>query len=225
MKTGYVYKITSPSGKIYIGSTNNLKKRINFYKNLNCKRQPKLYNSLNKYRFENHTVEIIETCEISILHNREHYWGMIYDVLSNKGLNLALPASNSKYPVMTEECRKKLSSANKGKKLSKETRLKISISNKGKKRVFSLEHRKRISEGKKGTKYSDEHRARMSESQKLRRFNETIKSKSSKIVLDMSTGVYYETLNEASLAMNLTKRYLSKMLTGARRNKTTLKYV
>lgn len=225
MKTGYVYKITSPSGRIYVGSTNNLNKRMNFYKNLNCKSQPKLYNSLNKYGFENHIIEVLETPKISDLHMREHYWGTIYDVLSKRGLNLALPASNSDYPTKSEECRSKLSNSRKGKKHSIESRLKISIANKGKKRIFTSSHKENISLGKKGKRYSDSHRLRMSESQRLRRLNETIKNKSSKIVLDTLSGIYYETLKEASLAVGIKKHYLSKMLNGTRRNKTTLTYV
>ena len=35
-----------------------LNKRFNAYKYLNCKAQPKLYNSFNKYGFENYRIEI-----------------------------------------------------------------------------------------------------------------------------------------------------------------------
>ena len=38
-KYGYIYKLESPSGKIYIGKTFNLKKRFSEYKCLNCKNQ------------------------------------------------------------------------------------------------------------------------------------------------------------------------------------------
>jgi len=43
-----IYKITSPSGKIYIGQSINIEKTWKYrYKNLNaCKRQTILYNSL-----------------------------------------------------------------------------------------------------------------------------------------------------------------------------------
>ena len=40
-----IYKITSPSNKIYIGQTTNYKKRLGDYYNLNCINQIKLYNS------------------------------------------------------------------------------------------------------------------------------------------------------------------------------------
>jgi predicted GIY-YIG superfamily endonuclease len=37
-----IYKITSPTGKIYIGQTINLLGRIKSYKHLSCKNQRKL---------------------------------------------------------------------------------------------------------------------------------------------------------------------------------------
>lgn len=56
---GGVYKIISPSNKIYIGKTKNIRKRFLKYSNLNCEQQVKLFNSFNKYGFENHNVEIL----------------------------------------------------------------------------------------------------------------------------------------------------------------------
>lgn len=68
---GYIYKIISPSNKIYIGQTINYKERIKRYKNLNCKKQLKLYNSLKKYGYENHKFEILEECNREELHKKE----------------------------------------------------------------------------------------------------------------------------------------------------------
>ena len=47
MKIG-IYKITSPSNKIYIGKSNNINRRFKEYIKLRCKQQPKLYNSFKK---------------------------------------------------------------------------------------------------------------------------------------------------------------------------------
>lgn len=54
-----IYKITSPSGKIYIGQSWNISKRKSYYKNNPNKSQCYIYNSLCKYGFENHTFEVI----------------------------------------------------------------------------------------------------------------------------------------------------------------------
>jgi group I intron endonuclease len=47
---GYIYKLTSPSNKCYVGQTVNINKRFSEYKTFHhCKNQPKLFNSLKKY--------------------------------------------------------------------------------------------------------------------------------------------------------------------------------
>lgn len=55
-----IYKITSPSGKIYIGQTWDVRVRLQNYRQHHCKNQRKLYNSLNKYGFVKHTFEVIQ---------------------------------------------------------------------------------------------------------------------------------------------------------------------
>jgi group I intron endonuclease len=52
-----VYKITSPTGKIYVGQSVNLEKRKKCYQQLQVKRQPKIYLSLLKHGWENHIWE------------------------------------------------------------------------------------------------------------------------------------------------------------------------
>ena len=49
MKSGVIYKITSPSGRYYIGKTVNLNGRLSSYKNHNNKEQRLIYNSILKY--------------------------------------------------------------------------------------------------------------------------------------------------------------------------------
>ena len=55
-----IYKITNPLGKVYIGKTCNLSKRKYAYRKLECRSQPLIYRSINKYGWENHDFEIIE---------------------------------------------------------------------------------------------------------------------------------------------------------------------
>ena len=88
MKSG-IYKITNPKGKIYIGKSTNLKIRQQDYKygRNSVQTQRKLWNSIQKYSWENHTFEIIENCPCNILNEREIYWGNYYDV-RNVGLNI-----------------------------------------------------------------------------------------------------------------------------------------
>lgn len=103
-----IYKIISPSEKIYVGQTVNFYRRIDFYKNCRCKTQKKLYNSIKKYGWENHIFEILEECEISKLNEREKYWQDFYDVLGEKGLNCRLTTTEDKTGKLSEETKNKI---------------------------------------------------------------------------------------------------------------------
>lgn len=138
-----IYKITSPSNKVYIGQSRNYYKRWLYYINLHCKKQIKLYNSFIKYGVENHTFIIIEKCYESQLDKREAFHKRKF--IKENGWEKAL------------FCQIK---DGEGKKMSQETKDKISKFHKGKKYLlgfkFSNEQKKRISDSKKGCKYSKE---------------------------------------------------------------------
>lgn len=91
MKKGYIYKITSPSGKVYVGQTINLPQRLRQYKSMKKGNQVKLVNSVNKYGWDAHTFEIIE--ELSYdgnkteLNEREKYWIKEHTAFGPYGLN------------------------------------------------------------------------------------------------------------------------------------------
>ena len=109
-----IYKITNPKGKIYIGQSTNLSKRKDEYKKINSvKGQPKIFHSILKYGFENHTFEIIEECTLEQLNEREIYWGEYYKVLNKNGLNLRLGNGRGK---VSDELKLQISKAHKGTK-------------------------------------------------------------------------------------------------------------
>ena len=108
-----IYKITSPTNKIYVGQSTNLKKREEDYQKLRCDKQPKLYNSLIKHGWEQHIFEIIEECSLEQLNEREIYWGMYYNVLEEDGLNLRLGDARGK---CSEEMKQKIGLSNSGPK-------------------------------------------------------------------------------------------------------------
>ena len=90
-----IYKITSPTNKIYIGQSIDIEKRFLTYKLLRCKTQPALYLSFIKHNVENHIFEILEQCSIELLNERERYYQDFYNVLS-LGLNCKLTNTNDK---------------------------------------------------------------------------------------------------------------------------------
>lgn len=143
-----IYKITSPTNKIYIGQSKNIYKRFKQYYSFNKsnKSQIKLWRSLKKYGCDNHIFEIIEECKFEDLNIKERYWQEYYNVIDrDKGLNLVLVKTDVK-----------------PKKFSKETRLKMSIAAIGKKKKpFSKIQLKRMSESHKGKTFSRKTRNRM----------------------------------------------------------------
>jgi group I intron endonuclease len=82
MKIIGIYKITSPTNRIYIGQSTDVLNRTKYYTNPNgCKEQHKLYNSIKKYGWDAHTFEIIEECETTQLNERERYWQDFFNVI------------------------------------------------------------------------------------------------------------------------------------------------
>jgi hypothetical protein len=104
-----IYKITSPTNKIYIGQSTNIENRKYYYTSIKCDKQHKLYNSLVKYGWEQHKFEVIEECSLEQLNEREIYWGQYYDVLSENGLNLRLGDANG---LCSEETKQKIGLTN-----------------------------------------------------------------------------------------------------------------
>lgn len=106
-----IYKITSPTGKIYIEQTKDYRKRINHYRILNCRTQYRLHNSLKKYGFNNHIFEVLEEVNISLADIREQHWIAQYKCYwkdENKGLNLNRGGDR---PNHTQETKDKISNS------------------------------------------------------------------------------------------------------------------
>ena len=141
-----IYKITNPKGKSYIGKSINIEKRLEYYKYTGQRKtQHKLNNSISKYGFENHILEIIEECEEEQLNEREIYWIDYYDSVKS-GLNLMYGGEGGR---PSQEVRDKKSISMTGKKHSLYTREKMSKSKKGHS-MFNDTWRKSISEANKG---------------------------------------------------------------------------
>lgn len=99
-----IYKITSPTNKIYIGQSDHIYRRWGYYKRLasNIQQQVGIYRSLLKHGVENHIFDIVEECELEELNTRERYWQDHYDVLKY-GLNCILVKTDEKPLINSEE--------------------------------------------------------------------------------------------------------------------------
>ena len=132
-----IYKITSPSKKVYIGQSWNIKERFRKY---NYKsNQQLLMRSFSKYGLENHVFEIVEELNENItqefLDDMEIYYMKLY---KNNGfilLNIREGGSRGKASPETilkmKNSLKGRKSPNKGKKFSQETKDRISKAKKG----------------------------------------------------------------------------------------------
>jgi group I intron endonuclease len=144
-----IYKIISPTNKIYIGQSTNIKSRWSKYYNYKCNKQPKIFNSFKKYNVETHKFEIIEECVLEKLNERELYWKQYYlnlygwknmlfhQLIDNRG-------DCMKGKKHSEKTKQKMVIAHTGRKDSNETKLKKSQSHLG--IVKSKEWRKKIGE-------------------------------------------------------------------------------
>jgi group I intron endonuclease len=130
-----IYKITSPTKRIYIGQSTDIEYRKRWYSRMYASQQPKLYRSINKHGWENHLFEIIEECSIDKLNEREIYWKQYHLNQVNGNWNKVLFCNlydNGGGPL-SETTKKKMSIARIGHKDSEETKLKKSNSFKGRK--------------------------------------------------------------------------------------------
>jgi group I intron endonuclease len=117
-----IYKITSPTGRIYIGQSTDIQKRWDSYARTQGKGQARLCRSFLKHGIALHTFEVVEECLFEHLNERERYWQDYYDVLKESGMNCRLVHTETKLAIFSEETRKKLSEASVGKKKSEHTR-------------------------------------------------------------------------------------------------------
>lgn len=169
-----IYKITSPSGKSYIGQSVNIEKRLRQYSNLDCKKQRYLYRAILKYGWENMNVEILYGVDKLpyknfVLNLLEIRAIKSHNTMSPFGYNLKGGGDGKGF---SDETKKLISEKLTGRKQSKETlaklhkkrvlyrptqetKNKISKSSKGK--INSTETRLKISISLTGKKLSKEH--------------------------------------------------------------------
>ena len=133
-----IYKITSPSKRVYIGQSINIEKRFRTYKRLHCQGQILLYNSFLKYGVDKHNFEILCECEVSELNEKERFYQDLNSAIGINGLNCKLTTSSDRSGEFSLETKKKLSIATSknriGLKHSDETKRKMSLSLIGNKR-------------------------------------------------------------------------------------------
>ena len=167
-----IYKLTNrENGKIYIGQSKHLKRRLNEHRR--CEKsddkkgsQSVVRRAIKKYSFDAFDFEILLYCqEGEYMDLMETKLIQSYDCLVPKGYNVR---DGGNKIFMSEEGRERVSKANSGRIVSEETRLKLSES--GKKAYLNNprneEWNKKLSVALMGKKKSDETKNKMSEHRK-----------------------------------------------------------
>lgn len=112
-KTIGIYRITSPLGRIYVGQSRNVQKRMRLYRNSLAKGQFRLHHSILKHGLETHVFELLCVCTIEELNELECHYIKLYDSFDTEhGLNLKI-GGDVKVKV-SEETRKKQSESHMG---------------------------------------------------------------------------------------------------------------
>lgn len=201
-----IYKITSPTGKIYIGQSSNIESRRGDYRRGWC-HKGKLKSSIKKYGFENHIFEVLEECEIENLNERERFYQEQFEVLGPNGLNLILQQTNTKRLVRSKETCEKLSKVHLGKEKSELHKKNLVIAQKN----FHLS---------------------LTEEQKLIRNEKNSKSNTgkpatkgnSKKVINTETGEIFDSITLAAKSISKSREYIGDRLLNITKNNTNFKY-
>lgn len=191
-----IYKITNPKGKIYIGQTIDYARRLRHYKLLKCQEQPRVYNSLVKYGIINHKFKLIKECAKDELTKWERHFQDMYDSVGKNGLNCILVSTDDFSGGHSEESKKKISKALKGRQanqnainavikynkeriLTYETRIKLGNGNRGKKQTD--EWKQKLIKARTGSKRTEETKQKMKDSAKNRVTDEWKQNLSNKL--------------------------------------------
>jgi len=244
MKQSGIYKITSPTGKIYIGQSNNLKRRKQEY--IRCgqdvKSQRRLYRSLKKYGYDMHKFEVVEFCDFDKLNERERFYQEKYDVIGKNGLNCQLVNTSVKKARLSEDTKKRIGKAFRGRKLTEEHKRKIGEKSKGKRHTEETK-KKFVAIGKArsrealmkmhvpGYKHSEEAKKKMSEahlrlgpiwSEEEKR---EIGNRQKKYIIDTKTGDIFWGIKACAKAYGINHNTLRGRLSGHLINNTNLMYL
>lgn len=165
-----IYKITNTvTGKFYIGSAVNIKRRWAIHRSrlgANTHVNRHLQNSWNKHGEDSFTFEVLEYCEKKRLIEREQF----YIDNEKPAYNISPTAGNRLGVESTDETKRKISEARKGKVKSDESKRKMSEAKMGNQYSLGFKHtdetKRKISEARKGKPLSEEHKRKLSEAMK-----------------------------------------------------------
>lgn len=210
MNKSGIYKIQSILNpqRFYIGSCVNFSNRkATHFNRLKCGKHhsKKLQRHYDKYGADDLEITLIHIC------NKEDllFYEQIYLNKNFPYFNTCKIAGSTLGVVLTEEHKKKISISGKGNqnclgnKLSEEHKLKLSVLNKGSNNRFY------------GKKHSEKTRKIISEKNI---------GKKGRLVININTGIFYETIKQAAFSINMNSITLNSRLNGYMKNTTPFRF-
>lgn len=195
------------NGKKYVGQAVDIERRQSDW---NCLTQPYAGKAINraraKYGIDAFDFEILKECDDKELDFWEKYYIKELNTKVPYGYNMTNGGEGMSGCPVSEETRKKMSEANKGKEPW----------NKGKTNIFSEETKRKISEAQKGKHFSEETKRKLSNSQLKKEI----------LQIDINTGqiiMEFQSLMEIQRQFGYENGNLSKCCLGKR--KTAYGYI
>ena len=204
-----IYKVKCIiNNKIYIGFTENIKRRKQLHLDTSNNTNNKEYkysfhNALRKHGKENFEWEIIYQSKNKeyTLNIAEDYFIDEYNSMNrNFGYNMTSGGKGGSGIIVSEETRRKISVAAKGRIMKEETKIKLSKALKG--RIFSEEHKRKIGEANRRRVVTEETK------QKLREYNTGLKQSTETIAKRVAKTKGKVQKPNPQRAINISKRYI-----------------
>lgn len=215
-----IYKISSPSGRVYVGQSVDLRARFAKYRLLHCDGQKRLYNSFIKYGVDQHSFEIIEYCSSSEMNIKERAYQDQYDVLGKRGLNCKLTPTDRQKGRHSEETKRKIAQSHIGKKHSPETILAL----KKAKQNISEATKEKLRKYNLGKKMSEATKEKQRRRMMGNKYTIGVTPVNAKKVKCQNTGNVFNKIGDAADYLGLKTSTLAAKLRGQSPNDTTFKY-
>jgi len=231
-----IYSIQSPSGKVYIGQSWDIKARHCWYKSHNTNEQPYLNNSFKKHGFDSHEIKVLHELPKDVTQDvLDRYEQFYMDTFREAGFILLNVKEGGRGGKHSDETKIKISQKTLGVKKSEETKKKMSAWQVGKKRSpESIENMRLAKTGKKyseqarknmgrkaGTKLSDESKRKIGENQKGKIISKATRLKLSKSFLQIGPNDLiikeWESGREIQRVLGLQSTHISACAKGKRK--------
>ena len=201
-----IYRITSPTGKVYIGQSRNIFHRMYNYKNGHVNRQPGIYSSIKKYGWDAHAHEAIHRLPNDVTQKvLDDYEAVYMDAYKSCGVYLLNVKEAGYRGELSAESRRKISEGNKGKKASEAWIIRM--------REFMTGKRYAL-----GYRHTDETKKKIGARSHRGRHPSAVK------VVSINTGTVYGCIRDAAEAYGIKAATLVNKLSGHRSNNTDLRY-